>query len=169
MRNKPEVGLRRRVSYLHRSYPHAYWGIEVWRPQRTMTHVQKSRTSNFARLHSDCFAMVLITGFYSVPGLKGSESSNSQIHSCVQSIKSRWSKILPQLKMATKTAQRKKLSNNRFCRQFRCFLDEILYSEGLGFKPCSRSVFINRINSKFFKRGEEEYAFTVDKNTLKRS
>ena len=42
---------------------------------------------------------------------------------------------------------------------------EILESEGLGFKPCSRSVFINRINSKFFKRGKEEYAFSVDKKT----
>ena len=28
-----------------------------------------------------------------------------------------------------------------------------------------RSVFINIINSKFFKRGKEEYAFLVDKNT----
>ena len=27
------------------------------------------------------------------------------------------------------------------------------------------SVFINRINSKFFKRGKEEYAFSVDKKT----
>ena len=44
-------------------------------------------------------------------------------------------------------------------------LAEILESEGLGFKPCSRSVFINRINSKFFKRGKEEYAFSVDKKT----
>ena len=35
--------------------------------------------------------------------------------------------------------------------------------EGLGFKPCSRNVFISRINSKFFKSGKEEYAFSVDK------
>ena len=34
--------------------------------------------------------------------------------------------------------------------------------------PYSRSVFINRINSKFFKRGKEEYAFKADKNTHKR-
>ena len=39
-------------------------------------------------------------------------------------------------------------------------LAEILKSEGLGFKPCNRSVFINRINSKFFKRGKEEHAFS---------
>ena len=42
---------------------------------------------------------------------------------------------------------------------------EKLSSEGLGFKPCSRSVFISRIKSKFFKRGKEEYAFLVDKKT----
>ena len=42
---------------------------------------------------------------------------------------------------------------------------DIVKPEGLGFRPCSRSVFINRINSKFFKRGEEEYAFSVDKKT----
>ena len=56
-------------------------------------------------------------------------------------------------------------------RQFRWFLAEILWREGLGFKPCSRSVFINRINSKLFKRGKEvkeEYAFSVDKKTHER-
>ena len=37
------------------------------------------------------------------------------------------------------------------------------------FKPCSRSVLINRINSKFFKRGKEEYAFSVDKKTHDRN
>ena len=45
---------------------------------------------------------------------------------------------------------------------------QVLWSEGFGFKPCSRNVFINfikRINSKFFKRGKEEYAFSVDKKT----
>ena len=46
---------------------------------------------------------------------------------------------------------------------FRWFLAEALQSEGLGFKPCSRNVFISRINSKFFKSGKEEYAFSVDK------
>ena len=48
------------------------------------------------------------------------------------------------------------------------FLAEILYSEGLEFKPCSRSIFINRINSKFVKRGKKEYAFSVDKKTHNR-
>ena len=43
-----------------------------------------------------------------------------------------------------------------------------MYDEGLGIKQCSRSVSINRINSKFFKRGKEEYAFTVDTNTHER-
>ena len=45
---------------------------------------------------------------------------------------------------------------------------EILESEGLGFKPCSRSVFINRINSKFSKLEKEEYAFSVDKKKEKK-
>ena len=89
-------------------------------------------------------------------------ATSCQIHSCFWSNKSHWSKILPQPKMATKT-QRNKLSNKRFWRQFRWFLAEILYSVGLGFKPCSRSVFTNRVNSKLFKRGKEEYAFSVDK------
>ena len=93
------------------------------------------------------------------PGSYCSESSSGQIHSCLWSNKSRWSKILLQPKMATKT-QRNKLSNKRFWRQFRWFLSEILKREGLGFKPCNRSVFINRINSKFFKRGKKEYAFS---------
>ena len=45
-------------------------------------------------------------------------SSSGQIHSCLWSNKSRWSKILPQLKMATKS--------QTFWRQFRWFLAAIL-------------------------------------------
>ena len=28
------------VTYLHRSYPHSYWGMEVWRPHRNITRTQ---------------------------------------------------------------------------------------------------------------------------------
>ena len=38
----------------------------------------------------------------------------------------------------------------------------------LGYKPWSRSAFANRIVSKFFKRGKEEYALSVDKKTHER-
>ena len=124
-------------------------------------HVQKSCPSNFACLTFSLFRNGFNCWFLLwFPGSWCSESSSGQIHSCLWSNKSRWSKILPQIK-----TQRNKLSNKRFLRQFRWFLAEILESEGLGFKPCSRSVFINRINSKFFKRGKEEYAFSVDKKT----
>ena len=51
-----------------------------------------------------------------------------------------------------KAAEQKYCHNQRWRRK----LKEIM---------CSRSVLINRINSKFFKRGKEEYAFSVDKKT----
>ena len=78
-------------------------------------------------LHSYCFAMVLTAGFYcdSWAHNVGKVRVVKYIRSCLLSHKSRWSKTLPQTKMATKT-QRNRLSSKRFWRQLRWFLAKIL-------------------------------------------
>ena len=125
---------------------------------KTVWYMSRNLVRQISRdLHSNGFAMVLTAGFYS-----DSWAHNVQKVRVVKCIV-----VYGQIKAADQKYchNQNKLSNKRFWRQFRWFLAEILKSEGLGFKPCNRSVFINRINSKFFKRGKEEYAFSVDKKT----
>ena len=110
-------------------------------------------------LRSDWLAMVLTAGFY----------CDSRAHNIRKVRVVKYIVVYDQIKAADqkychnqkwrRKTQRNKLTNKRFWRQFRWFLAKILYS---------RSVFINRINSKLFKRGKEEYAFSVDKKSHER-
>ena len=88
--------------------------------------------------HSACFAMVLTAGFY----------CDSRAHDVRKVRVVKYIVVYGQIK----AAEQKYCHNQRWRRK----LKEIM---------CSRSVLINRINSKFFKRGKEEYAFSVDKKT----